>query len=193
MAKVVGLIRGKKGTVIRLTVIPTGQTEADARVVSLARGDVKLLDLFGDGKLLPPGTVAPNFRFTRIADGKEGDISQYRGRVLVLNAWSSWCKSCVEHMTTLESLIEKYPGWNGTVEFLAVSVDDKIEDAAKCYKANQWTRVAVVWTGPSFFKAYHIGSLPTTYIIDRNGKVAALDPSSSLSGALKNLLAGDRK
>jgi thiol-disulfide isomerase/thioredoxin len=196
LAKVVSLIRGRNGTVVRLTVVPAGREESEARVISLTRGPVKTpLGGLGDGKPLLPGAAAPNFSFTRISDGKEFDLSHYRGKVVVIEAWASWCKPCVEHIAKLETLEEDHPDWKGRVEVLAVSIDEKREDADDCCKAHHWTEVPAVWSGPTLCDAYHIQGVPTTYIIDRNGKLVASDNRLDIPELIKqkHLLDGDGK
>jgi thiol-disulfide isomerase/thioredoxin len=192
MAKVVGLIRGPQGTVVRLTVVPAGKEEADALVVSMTRGEVQLLDVFGDGKLLPPGAKTPEVKYSRLSDGKKGELSQYQGKIVVLEVWASWCKPCVENLERLETLKREHPEWNGQVEFLAVSADDRLEDATRVCKAKQWAGVTALWTGPSILKALHLSGLPGLYIIDRQGEVAASQPAD-ITAVLKRLLAGDGK
>ncbi len=192
MDKVVGLLRGPKGTVVRLTIVPVGKGEMDAHVVSMNRGDVKLLNIFGDGKFLPPGAKAPNIKFTRMSDGKKGELSQYQNRVVVLDVWASWCKPCVHITEHLETLQAEHPEWNGRVEFLAVSADDDSEDAAKLWKAHQWTKITCAWTGPSILKACHLSGLPGALIIDEKGVVVSND-LSDINGVLNRLLSGDSK
>jgi thiol-disulfide isomerase/thioredoxin len=192
MAKVVGLLRGPKGTVVRLTIVPAGKGETDARVVSMTRGDVKLLNVFGDGKHLQPGAKAPAIIFTRLSDGKKGELSQYLDRVVVLDVWASWCKPCVQNTERLETLKTEHPEWNGRVEFLAVSADDDSEAAAKLWKAHKWTKITCVWTGPSILKACHLSGLPGALIIDEKGVVVTND-LSDIRGVLTRLLSSDSK
>jgi thiol-disulfide isomerase/thioredoxin len=196
MVKVVSQIRGQKGTIVRLTVVPVGKMESEARVISFTRGPVKTpFGGLGDGKPLLPGTVAPNFSFTQISDGKKYDLSHYQGRVVVLELWASWCKPCVEQIGKLETLEEDHPDWKGRVDVLAVSIDEKRDDAADCCKAHHWTKVPAVWSGPSTCDAYNIQGVPVTFVIDRNGKVVAVDSPLNVAEVIrqKHLLESDGK
>jgi thiol-disulfide isomerase/thioredoxin len=193
LAKVVSLIRGEKGTVLRLTVIPAGGKEGDARVISLTRGEVKGLNVFGDGKLLSSGTKAPDFKFAGLLDGRNGSLSDQLGKVVVLDVWASWCKPCIEHVGELETLKKEHPEWKERVVILAVSIDEKREDAASRCRAKHWTNITPVWTEQSVCKAYHVSGLPTIYIIDRKGTVIAADHRLDVPELLQNLLAGDSK
>ena len=92
LAKVVGLIRGRDGTIVRLTVIPAGMGDSDARVISVTRGPVKTP--FGgidNGKLLPAGSAVPIFEIhSAVGRKRSGPISipgqdcSARGLVLVV-------------------------------------------------------------------------------------------------------------
>ena len=60
ITKVVALVRGKKGTTVRLTIVPARKDDREAFVVSLVRGELKALARWGDGELLKSGTKAPD-------------------------------------------------------------------------------------------------------------------------------------
>lgn len=195
LAKAVGLVRGRNGTIVRLTVIPAGKDELEARVVSLTRGPVTTsFGGLGDRKLLSRGMMAPNFRFTRLADDKEDELDGHRGKVVVLLAWASWCKPCIEHMAKVEAIEADHPEWKDRVEILPVSIDEKREDAVDCWKAHHWSKLPVAWSGPAICGAYHINALPAIVVIDKNGKVVAVDsPLNTLSDVIKqnHLLDGE--
>ena len=66
LARVVGMIRGTIGTIIRLTIVPEGKGETDRLVVSLIRGNIKEIDIFVDIRLLLRGAKTPNSKFARL-------------------------------------------------------------------------------------------------------------------------------
>ena len=197
LEKVVSLIRGRNGTVVRLTVIPAGKDASEARVVSLTRGHVQTpFGGLGDGKLLPLGAVAPNFKFTRLADGKEDELAGHRGKLVVFDAWASWCKPCLEHMARLDAMVTEHPEWKDRVEILAVSIDESREAAADCSKAHHWSKLSPAWTGPTICDAYHINGVPVIYIIGRDGKIIADNSVQDISKFIKDqhlLDSGDKQ
>jgi thiol-disulfide isomerase/thioredoxin len=187
LEKVVSLIRGRNGTIVRLNVIPAGKEASEARVVSLTRGHVQTpFGGLGDGKLLSPGTMAPNFKFTRLADGKEDELAGQHGKVVVLVAWASWCKPCLEHMAKLDALAAEHPEWKDRVEILPVSIDESREDAADCSKAHHWSKLSAAWTGPAICDAYHINGVPATYIIGSDGKIIAANCAQDISDLIRD-------
>jgi thiol-disulfide isomerase/thioredoxin/protocatechuate 3,4-dioxygenase beta subunit len=176
LEKVVALVRGRNGTVVRLTMIPAGKEASEARVVSLTRGPVNTpFGGLGDGKPLTPGIRAPNVKFTRLDNETVDELDHHHGKMVVLIAWASWCKPCLEHLTKLDALAAEHSEWNGRVEILPVSVDERREDATASAKAQHWKTLSPAWAGPAICDAYHINGVPTTYVIDRDGTIIAAD------------------
>jgi cytochrome c biogenesis protein CcmG, thiol:disulfide interchange protein DsbE len=102
-------------------------------------------------------------------------LSQFRGKIVVLNFWATWCPPCIEEMPSLVGLQKKIQGTGVTI--LAVSVDDDADDYQKFLKdhsidfltvreAGQRTDTGVIAPVSSRYGTYKV---PETYIIDRNG------------------------
>lgn len=188
LTKIVGMIRGSKGTTVRLTIVPAGKDPTDLLVVSLTRGNFKELSTFVDGRLLPIGATAPNFKFTRLVDEEVTELIQLSGRIVVVEFWATWCGPCIKAVDKLESLRAEHPEWNGQVELVAVSVNEEKEDAMKLFREKQWSRVSIVWAGPDVLKAYRVSGLPTMFVIDQDGKVVGADHRLDIPGLVKPLL-----
>jgi thiol-disulfide isomerase/thioredoxin len=193
LARVVGMIRGPVKSIVRLTIIPQGKNESDSVVVSLVRGNIKEIDQFVDGRLLPLGTKAPSFKFTRLSDSEETDSSRLAGRIVVIEFWASWCGPCIKAVDDSDSLQAKHPEWAGQVELLAVSVDEKKEDAATIVKNAHWTSVSIGWAGPAVLQQYRIAGLPTVFVLDRKGNVAAVDHRLDIASTVAPLLKSSAK
>ena len=188
VAKVVGLIRGPVGTVVRLTIIPHGKVDADRVVVSMVRGTVKEIDQFVDGRLLPVGATAPSFQFVHVDDAWQSELSQLAGRIVVIDFWATWCGPCIIGLDELESLLEERSEWTGKVEVLAVSVDESKEDAIAIFKEKGWSNFSAVWAGPEVLKAYRVAGLPTVFVLDQDGKVVAADHRLDIATIVTSLL-----
>jgi len=105
-----------------------------------------------------------------LLDGKPSKLTDYRGKVVVLNFWATWCPPCVEETPGLIQLQRRIASRNGVV--LGVSVD---EDEAAYRKFLQDHGINYPTSrDPSKKSALDYGTVmyPETYIIDRQGKIA---------------------
>lgn len=125
------------------------------------------------------GETAPNFTLTTF-EGEQISLADLQGKVVVLNFWASWCKPCEEEAAELESAWRIYqPG--GEVMFLGVDYVDT-ETEAQIYLE----KFDVTYpNGPDLrtkiSQAYRIRGVPETYIIGKDGKLAAFKISPFLS------------
>ena len=130
-------------------------------------------------KLLAVGTPAPDFAVTT-PDGKTVHLSDFKGKPVVLDFWATWCGPCQESMPHLESVYQQIK--DKGVVVLAVCVWDKKPAYDKWVAAN----IGSKYNFPVAFDSstqgtpadiagglYHAGGIPTQYIIDKNGNVAA--------------------
>ena len=109
------------------------------------------------------GRPAPLFSLN---DGQHSiDLASFRGKVVVLNFWASWCAPCIEEMPALESLHHQLP----QIQILAVASD---EDFAQyqTYIAQRHIDLPTVFDPTQKSNAlYGSFRFPETYIIDKNG------------------------
>jgi thiol-disulfide isomerase/thioredoxin len=168
------LIRGPKGTTVRLTIVPLGEDESQGRVVSFVRSELK--SHWGDGVLLTNGTKAPDIEMVVLANGTSERLSNYAGKIVVLEFWASWCGPCQKAMAELQSYSGEHPDWKDKVVLIAASADDNEAAATKHLKAKGWGQTHNVWIRTDVMKAYHVDGIPRAYVIDRRGTIMAAGP-----------------
>jgi thiol-disulfide isomerase/thioredoxin len=106
---------------------------------------------------------APEFA---VNDGQRSvDLSHYRGRVVVLNFWASWCAPCLEELPTLEQLQQQLPG----VQILAISTDDDPAAYQRFLVAHGVTLLTVRDAAQHSNSLYGTFRYPETYVIDKSG------------------------
>lgn len=174
LAQGVSLIRGAKGTTVRLTIVPVGEDESAVKVVSFVRGEIK--EMWGDGVLLTNGTKAPDIEMVGLANGTAERLSDFAGKIVVLEFWATWCGPCQPKMADLQTYSAKYPDWKDKVVLIAASIDDNQEAPTKHLKAKGWEQTHNVWVKTDAIRAYHVNAIPTAYVIDQQGKIVDANP-----------------
>ena len=109
------------------------------------------------------GQLAPDFT---VSDGTASiHLASYRGRVVLLSFWATWCEPCVVEMPSLLDLHHDQPD----LAILAVSVDED-PDAYRSFLARRhMDLISVRDPGQTAAKLYHSEAWPETYVIDRQG------------------------
>jgi peroxiredoxin len=133
----------------------------------------------------------------RDLSGQEQTLASYKGKVVVLNFWATWCVPCRKEMPTFVNLQGEYAAWG--VQVIAASADTA-ETRDQVVKFVREKRLAFpVWTGATTDQmlAFGLGSeLPGTAVIDREGRVVArykgVVKEADLRKVIDGLLAADR-
>lgn len=117
---------------------------------------------------LTVGKQAPDFQLPDLND-KEIRLSDYRGKVVFLNFWATWCKPCREEMPSMEVLYKNFEK-DGLV-ILAVSIDRVTtkKEIPPFVKSLNLTFPVLVDSWGQTDKRYKLMGVPETYIIDREG------------------------
>jgi peroxiredoxin len=109
------------------------------------------------------GQAAPDFT---VSDGTSSiHLANYRGKVVLLNFWATWCEPCLEELPSLLELHHDQPN----LAILAVSIDED-PDAYSRFLVRRHVDLATVRDpGQAAAKLYHSEAWPETYVIDRQG------------------------
>ena len=113
-------------------------------------------------------TPAPDFTLKTL-DGPALRLAEQRGQVVLVNFWASWCAPCKVEMPHLNRLADKYRDTG--VVLLAVNVDDDPKKAAAEARKLGINFPVLLDTAKTASKAYQLQAMPTTVLVDRDGKV----------------------
>jgi len=119
-------------------------------------------------KMPAVGTLAPDFTL-RSSSGKNLKLSEYRGHVVLINFWATWCAPCREELPHLNRLYKQYQR-AGFVIF-GVNIDDKPAGARAMAQHIRLAFPVLFDSAKMASKLYDVDSMPATLIVDRDGKI----------------------
>jgi peroxiredoxin len=152
-----------------------GQWIAVGAVVALlAGGAVVATRVLGDeifpvaiGQPAPPFTAVP----VDAADGAPRTLADYRGQVVVVNIWATWCLPCRAEMPSLERLHQAYK--DRGLKVVAVSVDQPgMTDAIRAFATDYRLTFDILHDAPGTIQRdYQTTGVPETFVIGRDGTI----------------------
>ena len=127
------------------------------------------------------GQRAPNFQLPSL-DNEDIALSDYRGHVVILDFWASWCTPCKSTMPGLESMARTLAP---DVVLVGVSLDQSASKASDYLSANNYDAMVALYgtytAAVNVFNTYGGGGIPKTYVIDREGIIRYVGHPASLS------------
>jgi len=118
---------------------------------------------------IEPGQKAPNFRAKTLEGEGTLGLSEYRGKVVYLDFWASWCAPCLEAVPALESLRGEFP--ESKFQILAVNVDKKTRKAMKFLEKQKVGYPNVSNPKGDIPGKFDLETMPSSYLIDQKGVV----------------------
>jgi cytochrome c biogenesis protein CcmG/thiol:disulfide interchange protein DsbE len=116
---------------------------------------------------------APRWKLPNLAGGSK-QLSDYRGKVLLLNFWATWCAPCKQEIPWFAEFYDKYKA--DGLEVVGISVDEKGFKVVKPYVADKSHGInyTILHDNVDLTVMYKLQMMPKTVLIDRDGKVAAI-------------------
>jgi len=121
------------------------------------------------------GKEAPDFVLHDL-EGKQVKLSDFRGKAVLLNFWATWCGPCKVEMPWFVEMQKQY-GPQG-LQIIGVALDDSGKEAIQKFAKEMGVNYTILQGHDAVGDAYGAVGLPTTYFIDRGGKI--IDSDSGL-------------
>ena len=115
--------------------------------------------------------AAPAFEIENLRGGN-ASLADYKGKLVLLNFWATWCIPCTEEMPGMETLWQDYKAQG--LEIVAVSVDEGSRGRIKNFTKMFGINFPILLDPESEVSdLYEVSGVPTSFLIDRNGKLIA--------------------
>lgn len=115
-----------------------------------------------------------NTNLTAIYDANDISLNELKGKVIFINYWATWCPPCIAEMPSIQSL---YNDYKDKIAFIFITSDTKIK-TTEFYQKNDYSLPTYNLTS-GIAPEINTRSLPTTFIIDKNGKLALKETGAS--------------
>jgi len=135
--------------------------------VASRRADTSIDEAIAAGKRID----APTARLPVLGHAGEASLADYKGKVVVLNFWASWCKPCTEELPLLERTHKAISGRNATV--LGANYQDVSDSALQFVRRFKLSYPSLRDRDGEFADRYGSRAFPETFVIDRRGRIAA--------------------
>ncbi|MGN6377373.1 MAG: TlpA family protein disulfide reductase [Gaiellales bacterium] len=149
---------------------------------SLLRDRTTVYALVKDGQR----PAAPDFTLPMLDGHKDASLDSFRGRVVLVNFWASWCDACQYEAPVLDQAMSTYA--RRGVAVLGVDTSD-FESDGRAFARTYNQRYTLVHDSGSVAQRWGIGTgLPVTYVVDRHGRVVHLFDGVVTGNALRAVL-----
>jgi cytochrome c biogenesis protein CcmG/thiol:disulfide interchange protein DsbE len=129
--------------------------------------DTSIDDNLASGRTAnPPAATLP-----RLGAAGEGSLAQYKGKVVLVNFWASWCPPCTKELPLLERTQQDISARGGVV--LGINTRDASEDALKFVERFSLTFPSLRDGSGDYAEKWGLTGYPESFVLDRQGRVAA--------------------
>jgi thiol-disulfide isomerase/thioredoxin len=102
-------------------------------------------------------------------DGRSVSLSEFRGKIVFINFWTTWCLACVIEMPSMEKLHQKFKDKDFVM--VAINLQESAAGVKQFYKQYQLTFTTLLDITGDIGAALGINAIPTTLILDKNGRI----------------------
>jgi thiol-disulfide isomerase/thioredoxin len=121
------------------------------------------------------GEMAPQWSIAQWTDGKDHQLSDFRGQVVVIDFWGVWCSACINEIPAIKNLQDKFAD---RVVFVGIhTAGGDMNQAKKLLELKEWNVLVGIDRGPEIVKGetverYGIRGFPTNIVVDKQGRIA---------------------
>lgn len=136
-------------------------------------------------ELVSAGSKAPDFVLTDL-NGKKQQLSDYRGKGVILNFWGTWCEPCKREMPFIDRQYQHFSSKGVTV--LAVNISESNITVQNFVDQYHLTFPVMIDKDRQVLDAYGVNPLPTSFLIDKTGKVVKVYSGQLTEGMVEKFM-----
>ncbi len=128
------------------------------------------------------GEVAPDFTLTDL-EGNEVTLSEYRGKVVFINFWATWCPACRAEMPEMEAIYQEYK--DKGVVVIGVDIQEAKEEVLQYVQQGGYSWTFLLDTSGAVAANYRVVAIPTSFFLDREGIIKAVNVGAMTKRAME--------
>lgn len=160
-------MKKKTSKIVPIVMLSMGLTLIVASAILLLRDAAPLPEL--SAVPVQVNYAAPELELTT-TNGTAASLAEYRGQVVLVNLWATWCPPCKEEMPALEAFYRKYREQG----FVIVAINDGDPEPDVIQFVKDYGLTFPVWLDPTYIateQAFKTMNLPSSFVIDRRGTI----------------------
>lgn len=131
---------------------------------------VLVVRLMPEIRLVGPGSRAPDFHAVSLASGRPVSLADYRGEVLLINIWATWCEPCRVEMPALERLYRSLQGTD--FRLVSVSIDQADPSVVRSYARELGLTFEILQDQSTKIRyVYQATGYPESFVVNRQGVI----------------------